>query len=153
MFVSAVVNLTTLNLLREPTSCLLLEAEEVVEDLDRMSHVPMTFSVCANRTLPALPVCMWMTLLQQSLKTLLLLWDFCLTSALQKVPPSPPPEDCSLATEAELRSTARHAFSLHHNLKVFCCQVCTHTMLCKSVIVIEVCFSFFPFFSMEFMLP
>lgn len=70
MFVSAVGSLTTSSLQRELTSWLLLVAEEVEEGLGRMSPDRMISSACANRILPVLPACTWMTLLQRSLKTL-----------------------------------------------------------------------------------
>lgn len=124
--VSAAVSRTTLSLLKEPTSWLLLAAVEVEEGLDRISPDPMTSSAYANRTLLVLRACTWTTLLRRSLKTLLHLLDFCPLSVPQRAPPSLPPEDCSRATEAEPPSTARHAFSLRHNLKVYCYQVCTH---------------------------
>ena len=127
VFASSAVNLTTWSLLREPTLWLLLAVVEVEEGLDRISADPTISSASANRTPPVLQVCMWMTLWQQSLKTLQPLSDFCPLNGPQRAPPNPPPEDCSLATEAEPPSTARLAFSLHHSLKVFFYLVCTHT--------------------------
>lgn len=127
MFASSAVNLTTWSLLREPTLWLLLAAVEVEEGLDRISADPTISSASANRTPPVLQVCTWMTLWQQSSKTLQPLLDFCHLNGPQRAPPNPPPEDCSLATEAEPPFTARLAFSLHHSLKVFFYLVCTHT--------------------------
>lgn len=129
MHVSAAVNQTMWSLLKEPTSWLLHAAVEVEEDLDRMSPDPTIFSASANRTLPGLPVCTWTTLLQQNLKTLQPLLDFYPLNGPLRAPPNPPPEDCSLATEAEPPSTVRLAFSLHHNLKVYCYLVGTRVFL------------------------
>lgn len=129
LLVSTAVNQTMLSLLREPTSWQLLAVEEVEEGLDRISADLMTSSANANRTLPVLPVCTWTTLWQQSLKTLQPLLDFCPLNALPRAPQNPQPEDCSLATEAEPPFTARLAFSLHPNPKVYCCQVCAHTVI------------------------
>ncbi|KAK1895073.1 Protein virilizer like [Dissostichus eleginoides] len=72
-----------------------------------------------------LPVCTSMTLWRRSLKTLGLLLDFCLLNGPPRAPQNPPPEDCSLATEAGAPSTARLASSLHHSPKGFCCPVTT----------------------------
>lgn len=127
VLVSVAVNQTTSSLQREPTSWLFLAAVEVEEGLDRISADPTTSSASANRTPPVLPVCTWMTLWRLSLKILRPLLDFCPLNGRPRAPPNPPPEDCSLATEAEPPSTARLAFSLHHNLKAYCCPVRTQT--------------------------
>lgn len=94
--------------------------------MDRISTDPTISFASANRTPPVLPVCTWMILWRRSLKTLQLPLDFCLPNGPQRTPPNPPPEDCSLATEAEAPSTAKHDFSLHHNPKVYCSPVTTH---------------------------
>lgn len=120
------VNQTMLNLLREPTSWPLLVAAEVVEGLGRTSADHMISSASVNKTPPVLPACTWMTLWQLRLKTLLPLLDFSHLNGPPRVPQNPLPGACLLATEAEPPSTARLAFSPHHNLKVFCFQVCKH---------------------------
>lgn len=130
-----------LSLRRELTSWLLRVAVEVEEDLDRMSPDRMISSAYANRILPVLPACTWMTLLRPSLKTLRPLWGCCLLNGFQKAPPNRQPEGCSLVTEAELPSTAKLAFSLHHNLKVYCCQVCTFRYALTFFEMVVFCFS------------
>lgn len=146
--ISSVVNQIMWNLRREHTLWLLLEAAEVEGDSDRMSHDPMTSSASANRTPHVLPVCTWMTLWLQNLKTLQPRLGFCPPNAPQRAPPNHPPEDCSLETEGEQPSTARLAFSLHHSLRVYCSLVGNprHTyivrnehMLPSSNIALKIC--------------
>ena len=126
VFVSSAVSRTTSSRQSERTSWQLLAAVEVEEGSDRISTDRTISSASANRTPPVLPVCTSMTLWRRSLKTLGLLLDFCLLNGPPRAPQNPPPEDCSLATEAGAPSTARLASSLHHSPKGFCCPVRTH---------------------------
>lgn len=117
------VNLTMWSLPREPTSWPPLAAAVVEEASDRISAGRMTSSVSASRTRRARRACMLMTLWLLSSKTLRHLSDFCHQSGPPRASQNPPREGSSLATEAELLSTIRLVFSLHHSRKEFCCPV------------------------------